>query len=244
MPDEVETMNKIRNAVRPFAYVSMTILTVLSAAQMMWGFAALCFSGNIAAVRTQDAFLRLAGVDVFALENEPLQQTIVEIVIAALLCSCHSAWGAWAFSGGGDRWSWEYPRDIRLGATLLNIIMLIGAMHCVGVVSWVFSFSAKCAVLMFATAAVIVMFLYIAAYIGSRPFFVAFLLKMMQCVSILVTFIVLIQVDDSVWLIIIMLVSVVWCHLLDCNEPCLTVRWATAKQRILDLLGISVIEER
>ena len=101
-------MNKIRNAVRSFAYVSMTILTVLSAAQMMWGFAASCFSGNIAAVRTQDAFLRLAGVDVFALENEPLQQTIIEIVVAALLCSCHSAWGAWAFSNDAvGKWTWQ-----------------------------------------------------------------------------------------------------------------------------------------
>lgn len=237
-------MNKIRNAVRPFAYVSMMILTVLSAVQMMWGFAALCFSDDIATVNMRDIFLRLAGINLFSLENEPLQQAIIEIVIAALLCSCHSAWGAWAFSGGGDRWSWEYPRDIRLGATLLNIIMLIGAMHCVGVVSWVFSFPAKCAVLMFATAAVIVMFLYIAAYIGSRPLFVAFVLRSMQGMSILIAFIVSIRSGSVTYSIVAALAMIACCHLTDCIEPCVTVRWNMVRQKALDWLGISIVEER
>lgn len=236
-------MNKIRNAVRPFAYVSMMILTVLSAVQMMWGFAALCFSDDIATVNMQDIFLRLAGINLFSLENEPLQQAIIEIVIAALLCSCHSVWGAWAFSGGGDRWSWEYPRDIRLGATLLNIIMLIGAMHCVGAVSWTFSSPVRYAALVFAALAVVVALLYIVAYIGSRPLFVAFVLKTMQCVSILIAFIVFAQSCNPVWLIVAILASVVWCYLLDCIEPYLTAHWTAAKQRILDFLGISIVED-
>lgn len=238
-------MNKIRDAVRPFVYVAMTFLTVLSAIQMMWVFAALCLSDNIAAVDMQDIFLRLAGIDLFSLENEPLQQTIIEIVIAALLCSCHSTWGTWAFSGdGGDRWLWKYPRDIRFGATLLNIIMLIGVMHCVGAVSWTFSSPVKYAALVFAAVAVVVAFLYIVAYIGSRPLFVVFVFKAMQCVSILIAFIVLMQSCNPTWSFVAMLASVAWCYLLDCNEPCLTVHWNAAKQRILTLLGIGIVEDR
>ena len=237
-------MNKIRNAVRPFAYVSMTILTVLSAAQMMWGFAALCFSGAIAAVRTQDAFLRLAGVDVFALENEPLQQTIIEILVVALLCSCHSAWGAWAFSNdAGGKWSWKYPRDIRFGATVLNIIMLIGVMHCVGIASWAISSPIRCDMLTFVVIAVVAV-LYVFACIGSCPLFVAFMLRSMQSMSILVAFIVSIRSSSVAYSIVAALVLVACCHLMDCIEPSVAVRWSLARQKALDWLGISIAEEQ
>ena len=237
-------MNKMRNAVRPFAYVSMTILTVLSAAQMMWGFAASCFSGNIAAVRTQDAFLRLAGVDVFALENEPLQQTIIEIVVVALLCSCHSAWGAWAFSNdAGGKWSWKYPRDIRFGATVLNIIMLIGVMHCVGIASWAISSPVRRDMLTFVVIAVVAV-LYVFACIGSHPLFVAFVLRSMQGMSILVAFIVSIRSGSVTYSIVAALAMIACCHLTDCIEPCVTVRWNMVRQKALDWLGISIVEER
>ena len=238
-------MNKMRNAVRPFAYAAMSFLTVLSAGLMMWVLVALCLSGNIVAADMQDISLRLAGIDLFSLGNEPLWQTIIEIVVVALLCSCYSAWGSWGFSGNSDdgRWCWKYPRDIKLGATLLNVIMLIGVMHCVGAVSWTFSSPVKSAALVFAALAVVVALLYIVAYIGTRPLFVALVLKVMQCMAILIAFIVLMQSCNPAWSIVAILASVVWCYLLDCIEPCLTVRWATTKQRILDLLGISIVED-
>ena len=240
-------MNKIRNAVRPFAYAAMSFLTVLSAGLMMWVFVALCLSGNIVAADMQDISLRLAGIDLFSLGNEPLWQPIIEIVVVALLCSCHSAWGSWGFSGNSDedgRWYWRYPRDIRFGATLLNVIMLIGVMHCVGAVSWTFSSPVRYAALVLAALAVVVALLYIVAYIGSRPLFVAFVLRFMQSMSILVAFIVSVKSGDVAYSIVAALAMIVCCHLVDCIEPCVTVRWNMMRQKALDWLGISIVEER
>ena len=121
--------------------------------------------------------------------------------------------------------------------------MLIGVMHCVGIASWAISSPVRRDMLTFVVIAVVAV-LYVFAYIGSCPLFVAFMLRSMQSMSILVAFIVSIRSSRVAYSIVAALVLVACCHLMDCIEPSVAVRWSLARQKALDWLGISIAEEQ
>lgn len=233
-------MVKIREGMKPIVNAVMMVLIAASSLQLMWVLGFLWFSGVGNDLDVMGVLASLAGTGlVTASKSWMVWQAIVELLVAALVCSCRPGWGSWAFTRG-DCDEWSHPLDVRFAGTLLNVFVCVGVLHIVGAASY-FLMSHSHGIVRFVVVAV-VLALYVFFNIGSQTWGMAFMLRLAQCLTLFITIMALNESGNPAVSLGMAFAAGTVCYLLEAVEPFLTERYCAMVHRMLDWLGISIKE--